>query len=69
MGGGGRTLFYGLVGILIALSTAFVLHRIQQQRMQEQRTRNIEPTGSPHGRPPPNQGTTVTTAAKGAVRP
>jgi len=69
MDGGGRTLFYGLVGILIALSAAFMLHRIQQQRMQEQRTRTIERTASSHGHPPPAQGTTVTFAAKGAVRP
>ena len=53
MSGGTRTLFYGLVGIAIALAASFVLHEEHQRRTRAPREDAAEKTPAPpRGRPP-----------------
>ena len=54
MSGGMRTVFFGLIGILICLAIAFVLHQQRQQRLragekttEQAPTRRAAPTSRP----------------------
>ncbi len=52
MTGGGRTVFFGLIGIMIGLATAFVLYQ-QHQLRQREREKTTEPAPRKLGAPPP----------------
>jgi hypothetical protein len=46
MSGGGRTAFFGLIGIMISLAVAFVLFQQHQHRLRErEREKTTEPAG------------------------
>ena len=57
MTGGGRTVFFGLIGIMIGLATAFVIYQQHQlrQREREKTTAPAPKRPSTPARRPPNR--------------
>ena len=52
MTGGGRTVLFGLIGIMIGLATAFVLYQQHQLRQREREKTTEQPPKRPTTPPP-----------------